>query len=269
MVLAGRIYSGGLRIRLVEFGGRAIVLEDRMDDSSMHSTELKLIYPRRGPIRVLRTVFLFSWAIVLFYVFSVTFGIYTIVLQDPTRLSDPHVWLRALLPYANFLELPSWVYVAFVILLTIVFVGGFWALLDTQREGHASILRDVAVAFQGVETGVVARRPPSAPGPQAPAPTEKDLRVERMRQIHTWIARDAQLRAMLEQEYQPSLARVQDNPGPANIAANLGALRERIDYDMNKLSRDIARSSFILGILTGWIPAIIGIALTIWAAFPH
>jgi hypothetical protein len=93
-------------------------------------------YPRHGTARVLRTILLFSWSIILGYFTTAGWNLYKLVRVNSTILNDPGALASALLlpgPLASAGN-PGWVYLGLATFFFLLVYGCLWALRDSERE---------------------------------------------------------------------------------------------------------------------------------------
>ncbi|MBF6591307.1 MAG: tetratricopeptide repeat protein [Ktedonobacterales bacterium] len=102
-------------------------------------------YPRRGPVRILRTLLLFSWSIILGYFTRAGWNFYQIVRTNNAVLNNPAALASALLlpgPLADSRN-SGWVYPVLGLSFFLLIYGCFWALRDADRERKVAQKREV------------------------------------------------------------------------------------------------------------------------------
>ncbi|HEX6122043.1 MAG TPA: NB-ARC domain-containing protein, partial [Ktedonobacterales bacterium] len=102
-------------------------------------------YPRRGLLRVIRTILIFSWSIVVGYFTRAGWNFYQLVRASSDTLNDPAGLAAALLlpgPLANPRN-PWWEYGLVGLVLALLIYGCLWAVRDADRERRVAQKREV------------------------------------------------------------------------------------------------------------------------------
>jgi tetratricopeptide (TPR) repeat protein len=121
-------------------------------------------FPRRGPLRFLRTVLIFAWGVVVWYLGRATFDLFSLASSDVRQLTDSGSVLRALLlpgALAN-PQAPLSLFAAVVTAFVLVLYGSIWATVDSEHERKVLYTREIAAALSRTLPGSMRERLASA-----------------------------------------------------------------------------------------------------------
>ena len=102
-------------------------------------------YPRRGFSRVLRTLLLFSWSVILWFVGREGYVLLSIADEQPERLTDPAYLLPRLLvrvPQGGAL-IPTLIYGAALLAFLALLSACVWATVDVEQERRVLHAREI------------------------------------------------------------------------------------------------------------------------------
>ncbi len=134
-------------------------------------------YPRRGASRVLRTLLLFSWSVILWFVGREGYVLLSVVGENPDGLTDPAYLLpRLLVPVPRGgAVLPYVVYGAALLAFLVLLSACVWATVDVEQERRVLHAREITETLYrnlpaAIQEQLAGQAEPQAEPQAAPAP---------------------------------------------------------------------------------------------------